>query len=210
VTLRILLEPIFSKDDNGDICTVFHIASLPDPFHGDNLNYGSERQAKRKWNAMCYPGLKSLYLLSLEAVRNEYRDGPNKDWIFLEWIRQASHVSTSFRHELGQVLWANTVICASGYEIEDEENRHMEAIEDLLRERPSVLDSVRSLSINFEIPSYQDVNEDEFFDDWCDYIAKSLDLETVWFRICVRERDLKRFVNGKKSGLNGLSATSKL
>jgi hypothetical protein len=52
------------------------------------------------------------------------------------------------------VLWANTVICASGYEIEDEENRHMEAIEDLLRERLSVLDSVRSLSINFEIPSY--------------------------------------------------------
>jgi hypothetical protein len=86
----------------------------------------------------------------------------------------------------------------------------MEAIKDLHGDRASVLDSVGSLSINFEIPSGQDVNEDGIFDDWCNYIAKNLDLEAVWFRIYVGERDLKRFVSGKKSGLNGLSATSKL
>jgi hypothetical protein len=36
-------------------------------------------------------------------------------------------------------------------------------------------------------------------------------LEEVWFnKICVGERDLTDFANGKESGLNGLTATSKL
>lgn len=153
---------------------------------------------------MCYPGRKYLYLLTLHPVRTKYHNGPSKDWVFLEWIRQASHVSTSFRHELGQVLWANTVIFAKG-----EEDNHY-TIEYFLKERPWVLQGIKGLGINLKIEKGEDINERGFFDGWCDYIAKSLNLTSAWFNIHISERDLKQFVEGNESGLDGLAATSKL
>jgi hypothetical protein len=214
--LRILLQPVFSKYRKGGIeveYTRLQIQSLQDPFDDDsNFNYGSEdlyawseERARRRRTAMCYPGRNSLYLLALDPVRAVIRDGPRTDWVFLEWIRQASQVSTSFRYELGQVLWANAEIDGRGCD----DNHH--AIKDFLLERPWVHDSIKRLDITLEISRGQDVKKcDVFFDDWCDYIAKSLDLESVWFTIYVSGRDLEQFVNGEDNGLNGLNAASKL
>jgi hypothetical protein len=156
---------------------------------------------------MRYPGRKSLCLLALEPVRAVSRNGPRTDWVFLEWIRRASQVSTSFRHELGQVIWANAEICAKRCE----DNCHLDTMGCFLRERPWVLGGIKSLVISLKISKGQYINKQGVFDRWCDYIAKSLDLEEVWFnKICVGERDLTDFANGKESGLNGLTATSKL
>jgi hypothetical protein len=153
---------------------------------------------------MCYPSRQSLYRLTLDPVRSKFPISP-KDWVFLEWIRQASQVSTSFRHELGQVLWAKTEILDEGYA----DNHH--AIESFLFERPWVYDGIKRLDVILEIPQGQDVNKcDVFFNDWCDYIAESLDLESMWFTIYASGRDLEQFVNGEDNGLNGLNAASKL
>jgi hypothetical protein len=215
--LRILLGPIFFTFYNGDMeveYTSFHIQSLQDPLDNDDnfnresesLYAWSEQRARRRRDEMCYPGRKILYLLTLNPLRMGYRN-LHKDWVFLEWIRQASHVSTSFRHELGQIMWANTEICAKGYE----DNYQLDTVECFLRERPWVLAGIKSLVINLEISEGQDINKHGVFDRWCDYVAESLDLEELRFsKICVSERDMVDFVDGKGSGLNGLHATSKL
>jgi len=184
--LRILLQPVFSKYRKGGIeveYTRLQIQSLQDPFDDDsNFNYGSEdlytwseERARRRRTAMRYPGRKSLCLLALEPVRAVSRNGPRTDWVFLEWIRRASQVSTSFRHELGQVIWANAEICAKRCE----DNCHLDTIGCFLRERPWVLGGIKSLVISLKISKGQYINKQGVFDRWCDYIAKSLDLEEV-------------------------------
>jgi hypothetical protein len=181
------------------------------PRDDDNLNYGdedlyaaSEAEARRQYRAMFYPGREKLYLLTIDPVRTEHKIGPSKDWVFLEWIRQASHVSTSFRHELGQVLWTNTMIDSKG-----EEDTHYE-IECLLKERPWILQGIKGLDVNLKIPRGEDIYQCYLFNIWCDHIAKGLDLKSAWFNLYVSERDLNQFVEGEESALDGLAATSKL
>jgi hypothetical protein len=109
---------------------------------------------------MCYPGRKSLHLLALDPVKAVIRNGPRTDRVFLERIRQVSQVSTSFRHELGQVIWANAEICAKGYE----NNCHLDTVECFFRERPWVLGGIKSPAINLEISEGQDINKHGVFD----------------------------------------------
>jgi hypothetical protein len=43
-----------------------------------------------------------------QAAGGDYDE--NKDWLFIEWIRQTSNVSLQFRKDLGDVFWTRTSI----------------------------------------------------------------------------------------------------
>jgi len=104
--------------------THFELDALHDPY--ENVNCGSEdlyyyleRAAERKAKRMLYPGRKYLYDVTLYLTRRAYNSGVDLDLLFLRWLRQASYVSTSFRYDLGKVLWHHTMISV-GDENEEE------------------------------------------------------------------------------------------
>jgi hypothetical protein len=173
-------------------------------------------QRGAKWDSMCYPGRDSLYSLTLYPLRAKRSNGPLKDWVYLAWLRQASYVNTSFRHELGKVLWSHVHIDAENenQEVDKEEkwfpNNVLSEIESFLSERPAARKGIRGLSIDLEIAKGQRINYLGNFDCWCEKISKNLDMEVAFFNIKVSERDLKHVIEGKESCLDGLAATSKL
>lgn len=221
--IRILLQPVLSKWYNGRTQiedTRFNVAALPDPF--DDLNYAdedlyaiSEKRAVQYSQAMRYPGRKWWYDLSLNPVRNEYHKGPRKDWLFLQWLHHASYVSTSFRYELGRVLWSRVMIRAGDDDEEVDEdglygNHFLDAIQNVLLERPAALQGVKRLNISLTISNSQDINRCGNFDYWCDFIAENLELEDIWFKINATEPDLKTFLERQQCRLDALAATSRL
>lgn len=213
--LRMLLAPVLCSYHDGDTVvefTRFTVSTQPDPFPEDMYSYDSEdtyeqsvRSAARAYKAACYPGRELLYHINLYPVRPGCTHGPTIDYLFLEWLRQASHVSTTFRHELALVLWAHTVIQDS----EGDGDNH-EAIWAFLYSRPAVHNGVDLLYVNLSISRGQDIDHPLGFGTWCDYIAKTLSLEQVFFKISVCESDLKRLMEGKKCGLEDLALASKL
>jgi len=224
--IRILLRPVlftYAFEHKQVEYTQVKLESLPDPF--DNLNYGdedayyySEQSAKKEYKAMLYPGRKHLYDVTLCPYRLDFGNlkGPYKDWLFLRWLRQASYVSTSFRYELGRVLWSRTMIVAgdeweeSVEETEGEKyyrNLGPDEISTLLIERPAAIQGIKLLNITLMIAKGQDISKSFFFDHVNRKISKILDLDGVWFTIMASEDDLKVFIEGVKCGLNGLSAT---
>jgi hypothetical protein len=223
--IRILLRPILSRWHNGRTeieYFPFHIKPLLDPFldldyGNEDLYFESERQARRRYrDVLCYPGRSDLYKLDVYPVRGQCSNRFSKDWVYLEWLRQASHVSTSFRHELGQVLWSNTMLFADdNYEDMDEDdgsypNHVLDKVECFIDERPAVLRGIKSLNVNLNIAKGQNINEWIKFDRWCDTIAENLVLDDAYFSIKVSKRDLESFMEEQECGLDALGATSNL
>ncbi|KAE9364035.1 hypothetical protein N431DRAFT_448574 [Stipitochalara longipes BDJ] len=67
-------------------------------FNPSSLNFmmGTKKstsvsRATQNMKTMRYPGREFTYDLTLTPVRSEFRHGPAKDWVFLEWLRKVSH-----------------------------------------------------------------------------------------------------------------------
>jgi hypothetical protein len=56
-----------------------------------------------------HPGRNSCYDLTVMAHRENVTEwfSDKTDYLFIEWVRQASNVSPLFRKELGDVFWTN-------------------------------------------------------------------------------------------------------
>lgn len=79
-----------------------------------------------------HPGRGSPYRLSIYALRNNsnfFQD--NHDYILVDWIRQASNVSTEFRTELAEIIWSNVTIHTNGG------CKDISFLPQLVRERPA-------------------------------------------------------------------------
>lgn len=184
----------------------FSIRDLPEPYEdesdysGESTQSADEAEQKKKRDEMGYPGRKSCYHLSLFPVRMPRSRGPARDWLFLEWIRKASHVSTNFRLELGQVLWANVAFSAM------KGRESCFAVINFLKERPLVHKGIKVFS------AYLHALELEAYGLkwWCDYIVRSLDLEKAHLKITNTERDIRRCISGMTSRMDGLKPISTL
>jgi hypothetical protein len=226
--IRILLSPVLRRYHDGRTVveyTEFTVKSLVDPCEDQFLDYGdeftyaaSEIEGHRSYKAMLFPGRVELYDLTLFPRRQISQQEWLLDLLFLRWLRQASYVSNTFRYELGQILWSKVKLCAKnefewidkdGDSSKSYKNRALNGLWNLLDERPATHRGVDTLSISLQIARGQ-FFPPLYFNCWCKYIAKTLDLREVTFKIWAAESALKKLVESKPCCLDGLVASEKL
>jgi hypothetical protein len=127
----------------------------------------------------------SVYPRREQAARHDYDD--NKDWLFIEWIRQASNVSLQFRKELGDVFWTRTSIRSAN--LCDEST--IWRLPEFLNERPAIHSGVKYLDLWIDCYDYAISLCSERFDSWCEYISITLKLEKLVFFITVEKENVK-------------------
>jgi len=132
---------------------------------------------------------------------------PRHDWLYLEWLRKASNVSTHFRLELAQVLWSNTRIRVGG-----EAEEHW-LLPDFLRERPAVRSGIKELDLSLSLYRLDETNP--LLDDkhnfvwWCDAVSKLVKPDIISIDLVVRDEDLGQIGSGA-GYYSTLSASRKL
>jgi hypothetical protein len=63
------------------------------------------------------PNRNTHYTITAYTTRNtdQVAHEDMRDYLFVEWIRQASNVSTLFRKELGDEMWANVEVLSINF-----------------------------------------------------------------------------------------------
>jgi hypothetical protein len=155
-----------------------------------------KEQAEREnyeQEAAYHPGRCSNYDISAypKIQPEEFRT----DYLFLEWIRQASNVSPLFRKELGAVLWTNIHLeYQSGCPISEDAWQYLPP---MLIERPVIHRSIKSLCIKLEFKNeipWENVND---FEAWCNYISKTLKLEKFQLGLWIDEEEICQLSMGE-------------
>ncbi|KAE9381871.1 hypothetical protein N431DRAFT_440683 [Stipitochalara longipes BDJ] len=146
-----------------------------------------------------HPNRGSPYKLIIIAFRNITKLWENNhDYLLIEWIRQASNVSTRFRAELGQLIWSNV-------EIRTNDNLgDMWHLPQFLDERPAASKAIRSVNIGLKMVYSDSSNwESEKFRTWCTEISQALEVEKLRFSITIDEENIHSLsrLHGQYSGL---------
>lgn len=136
--------------------------------------------------------------------------------MFLYWLRQASYVSTRFRHELGGVLWVCTGIDtefgdtrdATDREHEVETKENYQEVRDFLAGRPAVCAGVKFLNVKITIFRFGEAKST--FGSWCEAISDKLELLSAKISVEVDRDDVLAFLKGEKRGPYGLDAATNL
>ncbi|KUJ18545.1 uncharacterized protein LY89DRAFT_732105 [Mollisia scopiformis] len=128
-----------------------------------------------------------LMLLTKKATPKPYWAGWRMgiDWHFLESIRQASNVNTTFRKELADTLWSRTGIATYG-------NNSWLAIPEILQQRPSICAGIKYLYIGLDLSRERNTDS---FEDWCESLSQRLILERLTVKVLMEKEDIPRVLS---------------
>ena len=123
----------------------------------------------------------------------------NTDYIFLEWIRQASNVSCLFRQELGEALWSRVTIMSNC------DDSDIWALPAFLDDLPATHTGIKALHMSISLKNMDDFHDEKKsiqsnsknFEAWCSCIATALKLETLSLSITIQENKLSKISRGK-------------
>ncbi|CAG8953753.1 hypothetical protein HYFRA_00006643 [Hymenoscyphus fraxineus] len=146
-------------------------------------------------NAKPHPGRNGKYRLALHTKIND----KVVDYILLEWVRKLSHVSRSFRNELGDVFWRRSYISTTlsahprGPRFED--------LHDFLKDRMAVCSGISKLIIsmneNTNAWPYVRTSAIESVKRRFKFFAENLRLDTLKLSLIVYEEDLEDLLAAK-------------
>jgi hypothetical protein len=94
-----------------------------------------------------------------------------RDYLFIEWIRQASNVSTQFRKEFGDELWSNTKV---------QSQADWWHFVDFLKEHPAVHKGIKTLHLQLYFEDYLcSEKSPENLEDLLAYMETTLTLDSL-------------------------------
>lgn len=112
-----------------------------------------------------------------------------RDYLFIEWIRQASNVGTQFRKELGDELWSNTKV---------QSQADWWHFVDFLKEHPAVHKGIKTLHLQLYFEDYLcSEKSPENLEVLLAYLEKTLTLDSLLIWFCVKEREIAQLVAGE-------------
>jgi hypothetical protein len=202
---RLLLGPFYTYDSRTKRSSIkIYFKSKLDPAIVNSWDIGggqfdeseeaakTRRQRSEHRNAT-HPLRKSYYEFKTYTPKEDFKQFcDNRDYLLVEWLRQASNVSCLFRKELGDAFWTNIDLQMN----EDESN--IWPILPMLKERPAIHGHIKSLSITLSFSNNSTPWETEKdFEVWCNYLGGILQLDEFHISLQVDERDFQGFVLGK-------------
>jgi len=130
-----------------------------------------------------------------------------RDWLYIEWLRQASNVSTLFRLELANVLWS-----ATWFIIHGEASEHC-LFPQFLQERPAVRRGIKDVNLSLYLTTESGENllvtEHHNFAWWCDAVSKLCQPEALRILIIVYAKDIE-MASKAEGQFSTLAASKKL
>tara|TARA_R110002060_G_scaffold4615_5_gene7221 strand:+ start:2187 stop:3089 length:903 start_codon:yes stop_codon:yes gene_type:complete len=125
---------------------------------------------------------------------------PAKDWLYLDWVRNAANTSCHFRHEMGELFWAR--ISIQLLDIFDLQN-----ITEILADRPAIHRGIKSVELCISCLGL--THASEALPSWCNAIAGKLELDNLKVVVSLREDELLPIIEDEGRA-SGLSATKKI
>jgi len=120
--------------------------------------------------------------IAAEPLRN------NRDYLFIEWVRQASNISNLFRSELGGEFWSNINLVV----------RDIKGLPAFLKERLAIHKSIKSLHLELDFEDGHSPWESAAkFKAWLAYVTKALKLDHLDIWCGVGEKEVAQFGSGK-------------
>ena len=171
------------------------------------VQYEQERQKfyyDKIWmaqNSLVHPHRQGTYKVSVDPQKlAKGPSWPAKDWLYLDWVRNAANTSCNFRHEMGETFWARTSVLS--LDLFDLRN-----FTELLADRPAIHRGIKSVELS--IGCFDLTHASEALPSWCNAIAGKLELDALKVVISLREDELLPIIEdgGRASGL---SATKKI
>jgi hypothetical protein len=171
-------------------------AQLLEPLPGSDGEQSKAREIEKRKR---HPDRKSPYKFVGTALRYGKKGDKwlgTKDWLYIEWIRQASNVSTRFRLELGNALWSDIELWVGG------ERAEFWLLPEFLEERPAAGQGIKELHLDLLFMLYNRenplVDEHHNFEAWCESLAKHCKPDIIYITLSLYVHDLKDI--GKEEG----------
>ncbi|KAF8866959.1 hypothetical protein BDZ45DRAFT_719956 [Acephala macrosclerotiorum] len=158
-------------------------------------------KAARNHEYASHPSREGDYELCLRPMRklqkgtkdSEWGTQRRRDWLYLEWLRQVSNVSTEFRKELGDVFWARTAISYH--------NRlDYFSLPQILKQRPAVISGIKYLDVALTIWDQTPTFPKSMFPDFatmCKEWSSTLKLDKIHWRVLVANKAFREWENTK-------------
>jgi hypothetical protein len=162
-----------------------------------------KREAERDHDKAPHPTRTQNYSISREFDVMKYGNSLRGeiDWLFLDFVRNLSNVSCGMRKEIMNVVWNRRAITEC-FDLDalrwDNTDCAQKAF---LKDRPSIWAGIKRIKTEIDRycdfwPKSIDEQKAEAFGQMCDFVSKSLKLESFEFTLQIREDNVAELSKG--------------